>query len=138
MKTNQTLKIKTQHEKPKKEKIILKSDYSLSLSFLSSVGCAFTVLYLPLTQFSIIQSWKIAIEREREREKERERERGVESVDTPLFTSLAQNELWLAAIAASAIVVLGAAIDFWFEGGGDATCEKAFVFNWFRRGYFCF
>ena len=29
VKTNQTLKIKTQHEKPKKEKIILKSDYSL-------------------------------------------------------------------------------------------------------------
>ena len=43
---------------------------------------------------------------------ERERERGVESVDTPLFTSLAQNELQLAAITASAIVVLGAATDF--------------------------
>ena len=48
----------------------------------------------------------------RERERERERERGVESVDTPLFTSLAQNELQLAAITASAIVVLGAATDF--------------------------
>ena len=104
-------------------------------SLFSSVGCPFTMLYLPLTQFSITQSWKIAIVLQRKRE--RERERGVESVDTPLFTSLAQNELWLAAIAASAIVVLGVAIDFWFEGGGDATCEKTFVFNWFRRGYFC-
>ena len=54
---------------------------------------------------------------------------GVESVDTPLFTSLAYNELWLAAIAASAIVVLRDATDFLFEGGGDATRERAFVFN---------
>ena len=110
--------------------------FSLSLSFLSSVGCPFTMLYLPLTQFSIIQSWKIAIVLQRERE--RERERGVESVDTTLFTSLAQNELWLAAIAASAIVVLGAAIDFWFEGGGDATCEKAFVLIDSEEGIFVF
>ena len=100
------------------------------------MGCPFTVLFLPLTQFSIIQSWKIAIvlqrgqrHWERERERERggflwERERGVESVDTPLFTSLAQNELQLAAITASAIVVLGAATDFWCERGGDATCES--------------
>ena len=46
--------------------------FSLSLSFLSSVGCPFTVLYLPLTQFSITQSWKIAIVLQRKRERERE------------------------------------------------------------------